>query len=401
MRYFFLLLSFLLTIACLPVDGQTIQQVGFYPVNGIHSMSSKTNLMVLGSGELVDISVPTSPTLVGSVSFPGFASSTHVSGNYAYFGMGMVGKLSIANISNPSFPLQVGSRVFPTINGGIFGIAKDNNMLYLAAGTAGFFSVDVSNVSFPVVLDSIVIPWGQSRDVAVHSGYAFVAHYDGLKVVDISNPSNLNVVASIGSGYNSIDIDIANDRVFLGKTGGGVDVIDVSTPNQPSPLFAIPNSSGTTWDIKYRNGFLYLATDISGLFIYEITGNSAVQSDHFPNTSNGQSFGVSIQDNLVLLSGLINGVAVLSYDSLGIVGVPDGYGMDEITIFPNPASDYIEFKTKDILFTEIEILDAVGKLVHKESYTKNFIDISSLPKGTYIISLRDEERSWRRKLNKL
>jgi len=397
-----LVITLLLIISYTIVNGQTIQQIGYYNVNGTFSMSSKTNFMILGNGDVINISNPSSPYLTGSISLSGFSTSVLVSGNYSYFGLGMTGKLIIADISNPSFPFQVGFRIFPSITGGIFGLAKSSNVLYLAAGGDGVYCVDISNSANPIVIDSIAIPNGQARDITTQANFAYVAHDDGLKIIDISNPANINIIATIGSGYNSIDIDTTNNLVFLGKNSGGIDVFNIANSYSPIPVFAIPNSSGTGWDVKYRSNLVYLATNSSGLFIYKIVGSLGVQMANFPNTSNGQSFAVSLQDSLILLSGLINGVAILKYDSLGVTGIIDEKYFDQITISPNPATNYFEFNLNNLNINEIEIINSIGESVYKENYivTKKIIDISNLPKGHYIINFKNKKRSWNKKLIK-
>lgn len=402
MRKISLILSLTLSISYSIVNSQTIQQIGYYNVNGIMSMSSKTNFIILGNGSVINISNPSSPNLFGSVSLPGFSTSVFVSGNYSYFGAGMTGRLIIADISNPGFPLKIGSRIFSSITGGIFGISKSNNRLCLAAGGDGVFTVDVSYPTNPIVLDSIAILNGQARDIVTHANFAFVAHTDGLKVINISNPTNINIISTIGSGYYSIDIDTTKNLVFLGKGSGGIDVFNIANPYLPIPAFAIPNSSDIGWDVKYRNNLVYLATNNGGLFIYKIIGNLAVQMANFTNTFNGQSFAVSLQDSLILLSGLINGVAILKYDSLGVAGIADEKDFDQITISPNPATHYFEFNVKNASISEIEIINSIGESVYKENCTntKNRIDISNLRKGNYIISFKDKKRRWNKKLIK-
>jgi len=384
-------------------ESQIIQQIGYYSVNGVMALSSEPNYLILGNGSFVDISNPTSPSLTGMVSLNGFSTAVLIDGNYAFYGTGMTGKLIIADISNPGFPLQIASRFFPTINGGIFGMAKKNNILFLAAGGEGVFSVDISNPSNPLVLDSIAIPDGQARDIITLGNYAYVAHNNGLKVIDISNPAKMSLISSIGSEYNSIALDAANDLIFLGKNySGGIDAFNLSNPTAPSPTFSIPNSGSFVWDLKCRNNLLYLATDIAGLYLYSYNKTSAIEKAHFPNTGNGQSFAVSLQDSLILLSGLINGVAILKYDSLGVEGIYEKNDDDQITISPNPAKSYFDYYLNNITVSEIDIMNCNGISIIKQSCTnrQKRIDISHLPKGLYLVSFKNKQKSWQKKLIK-
>jgi hypothetical protein len=384
-------ISLLLVFSFTAVEGQNLQQLGYYNVNGIHAMSSKANYIILGNGSIVDISDPASPTLKGSLSLSAFSTSVLVSENYAYFGTGMDVNLIIADIADEAFPLKKSTINFPNSGGGIFGLAKSNNTLFLAMGSEGVYSVDITNKANPIVLDSIIIPNGQARDIAVKDNYVYVAHVDGLKVIDITNPSNINVISTIGSGYYSIDIDLINNKAFLGKSSGGVDVFNISNPSAPSPAFAVPNGSGSAWDVKYSNNLLFVATNSSGLFVYKITGNSATETSHFPNTGNGQSFSVALQDSLILLSGLINGVAILHSDSLYIMGVENDIISDQLIIFPNPAGDHIKFSNNILPGDEIEILNTEGRSFLKVQYHQptNRIDISGLPAGAYIVQFKN------------
>jgi hypothetical protein len=364
--------------------GQTINQVGFYNVNGIHALSSKSNVVILGNGDFVSIANPSKPKIIGNISISGFSTSVLADENYAYFGTGMNVNLIIADISNPGFPFKIRTLSFPETGGGIFGLAKSVNFLYLAMGSDGIYSVDISNKTAPVVLNKLVIENGQARDVVVQAHYAFIAHGDGLKIIDIANPSNMQLIKSTGSGYNSIDID--GELVFLGKSSGGIDVFNISDPTNPLPVFNIPNSGGTAWDVKYHKNHVYLATDSKGLFIYKIEANSGIEMTNFHNAENGQSFGVCFQDSLVLLSGLINGVAILKYDSTGTVGNKVISTINQINFFPNPASDYILIKHDNLAIDRIKIYDINGKLIMQlvPNSSNERIDISSLPKGQYV-----------------
>lgn len=64
----------------------------------------------------------------------------------------------------------------------------------------------------------------------------------------------------------------------------------------------------------------------------------------------------------------------------------DETNLDNITIYPNPSSDFIYVKNN--IGLEAAVFDITGKLVMKEYFTTK-LDISSLEKGTYIINLTD------------
>ena len=57
-----------------------------------------------------------------------------------------------------------------------------------------------------------------------------------------------------------------------------------------------------------------------------------------------------------------------------------------ITIYPNPSSDFINIKSNMVL--EVSVFDVTGKLIMSEYFTTK-LDISQLEKGTYILNLSD------------
>lgn len=379
---------------------QIITQVGYYSKNGVLGVTSKNQHMILSNGEIVDNSTPSSPILVGQYSFPGGGHSVLEDGDYAYYGTGMFNSLHIANISNLSFPIHEGSLSF---NSGSGSLEMDiaGNILYMARGTSGILaSIDVTNKSTPTLRDELSIPGGQCRDIKIHNNYGYAAHYGGLKIIDISNPSDLKVLTTIGNGYNSVDA--YGNQVFMGKSSGGIDVFDITSPTNPTPLFSIPNAGMTAHDLVYHDNHLYLATDIAGLFIYELNSNSAMLKVHFPNTGNGQSFGVAIQDNFVLLSGLVNGVATLECEgaTTSIPVIQD----DEVDIrlFPNPATQSISINSK-LLIKSIQFFDTNGRLVKQLDSAEllDQIDISDLVAGKYIVQIETDEQTVFKELLKL
>lgn len=390
--FIFPLLSFTITF------GQNISQIGYYYKNAVFDVDSKLQYMVLSNGDIVDNSIPSSPVLVGQYGVSnGF--SVLVDGNYGYFGTGMANKLHIANLSNVSFPIHESTLSFNE-GSGIIGMDVSGNILYLARGTNGILcSVDVSNKSVPMVKDELFIPGGQCRDIVIHNNYGFAAHYDGLKVIDISDPSDLKVAASIGNIYNSVVAD--GNLAFLGKLQGGVDVFDVSTPTSPIPLYSILGSGGSVHELKYHDNRLLLATDTGGLYIYKADSISATLEVQFPNTGNGQSHSIAVQDNLLLLSGAVNGVAILEFEgTTGIPAIADS--SYEIGLFPNPATNSISLHS-NYNITNIQFLDTFGRIVKQiNSYkSSDQIDVSELAIGTYYLKIETEDKTFVKELIKV
>jgi uncharacterized delta-60 repeat protein len=62
--------------------------------------------------------------------------------------------------------------------------------------------------------------------------------------------------------------------------------------------------------------------------------------------------------------------------------------VDNINIYPNPASDIIYIDTDKITIVgNVQIADLNGKVLYDKPYSNNCINVSFLPKGTYILSV--------------
>ncbi|RLD24600.1 MAG: hypothetical protein DRI54_05945 [Bacteroidetes bacterium] len=387
------IVAFCILLVSIPAIGQVINQIGYYNVNGVTGLAAQDNYMFLSDGKILDNSIPSSPQLVSQFSFNGDGINVIIDDEFAYFGTGMTNEFYIADISNINFPLQFGYLEF-TEGNGVFGMDVIENTLMAALGMDGtIVSIDIMDKTNPEILDILNIPGGQCRDVVINGNLAYAAHATGLKVIDITIPSDLQVINSIGGGYNSIDM--GDGKVFLGKSSGGIDVFDIDEPENPTPAFAITNTGGTAWDIKYSEQHIYLATNSDGLFIYKEEDNIGIFKANFPNEGNGQSFSVALQDSFILLSGLVNGVAILQYDSTGIVGINEISNDQGFKIYPNPAQNEIFISSdNELQISEINIYNQLGQnVIHQPACRQagnryeGSIDVSSLMPGIYFVEV--------------
>lgn len=103
--------------------------------------------------------------------------------------------------------------------------------------------------------------------------------------------------------------------------------------------------------------------------------------------------GVMFEDKLVgdswfnygIVGGIINGV---SFGNLQPVSIDESFNTENaITIFPNPAYNLIQFQIDANSYTQYFIYDITGKCHITNQTVSGKIDISGLPKGTYILNL--------------
>ncbi|WP_159036940.1 DUF4347 domain-containing protein [Microcystis sp. MC19] len=216
--------------------------------------------------QIIDISNPTNPTLKGSYdddSDPAFG--LQVVGNYAYLADGESG-LKIIDISNPTNPILKGS--YDTSYA--FGVQIVGNYAYVADDMAGLKIIDISNPTNPILKGNYYSS-GQAANVQVIGNYAYLAAHSGgwggygLQIIDISNPTNPTIKGNYKNFYSPLsyayivrDVQVVGNYAYAAGSNspgaGGLQIIDVSDFNNPSPLPSVTlavspssvNEDGTT-----------------------------------------------------------------------------------------------------------------------------------------------------------
>lgn len=70
----------------------------------------------------------------------------------------------------------------------------------------------------------------------------------------------------------------------------------------------------------------------------------------------------------------------------------------KVSIYPNPANDIIYLDTDNSQVQNVSIYDCTGKLILNKSIDNNFVNISGLEKGIYILNLRGNEGDYTTKV---
>ncbi len=383
-----------LIISISNISGQVIKQLGYFPGGG-PKISSMSGFLVSATGHIVDVSNPKFPELTGQI-YIDMPHNVTLSDSLAFFGTEMISEMTIANISDVYSPQKLSTLKFPDAHS-VYDIEKKGNILYLSMPTEDTRSVDITDLKFPKVIDTLVNI--STIDMAIKGNFAFGTYVDGLKVIDISNPSKMKFVMAAGSSdYRCICL--SDSLAFLGKHSGGVDVYNISDPVNTSYAFSIETpGTNTVWDLIYRDKLLYLATNSRGLCIYQVNNNEGIELASFKNENAGQSFGVSVQDSLIFLSER-KGIAILQFDrnanpDTTHTQIKNSFSTNKpIIIFPNPAKDYITVSSDNLIISEIGIIDKSGrriKNINKFDIMER-INISDLKNGHYIIRIKTKNK---------
>ena len=168
-------------------------------ISGNHAYVTGDDSLTGHSLQVVDISDPAQPGIVGAVAIPGNVYGVAISGNYAYVTSGYGGALQVVDISDPAQPGIVGAVAIPEL-GTVWDMAITGNYAYLAGSGVGLQVVDISVPAQPSLVGAMSIEVHVGA-AAIAGNYAYMTGYDSLYVADFSNPAqpvNISIVGNVG-----------------------------------------------------------------------------------------------------------------------------------------------------------------------------------------------------------
>jgi len=204
--------------------------------------------------KVVDVSVPSDPNPRGSLN--GIMGAAAMAGQYAYVDNTIGGNpahddLIVVNLSVPSSPTIVGRITLPAAAGTIKVVGT---LAYLATGAAGLQVVDVSSPTAPRIVGAVDTPGSASR-LAVANGYAYVADSTAVVSINISTPTSPRIVGSLATSASNVAV--AGSRLYV-LGGTQFQIIDVTNPAVPTLLSASYGHEAQSLDIL--GNYVLLAT---------------------------------------------------------------------------------------------------------------------------------------------
>jgi hypothetical protein len=236
-------------------------------------------LAVVSGGTLglkvMDVSDPMSPKTLSGLS--GVMGAVAMAGQYAYVDNQIPGNpthddLIVVNLAVPSAPSIVGRITLPAAAGGIKVVGT---YAYLAAGAYGLQVVDVSTPSSPRIVGSVDTP-GSALRLGVANGYAYVADSTAVVSIDVHTPSSPAVIGSLAT--SATNVAVAGNRLYV-LSGQQFLIIDVTSPARPAQLSASNYLGAQAIDATTSMAFLGAPYDSSqnkgGLYVENISSPTA------------------------------------------------------------------------------------------------------------------------------
>jgi hypothetical protein len=265
--------------------------------------------------EIVNVSNMTQPVYLGSyantngIVLGGRHVHLTVRNNYAFLALSSNG-LQIIDISNPASPFLVGG-YYPSSE--VADVALQGNLAFLSLFTGGKLAVlNISNPASPVEMNVYVSATpGSSLSLWIQNNLAFMArYYDGFIVFNITDPLNIRDVSAYNTPGVTRQMTVQGDIGIVADSDGGpstagVLIFDVS--NASAPRLISRYGSRSPFQTVFNEGMLYIA-DSDTLQILDLrkaslvgTPSSTLENSIAPLTVNARNVsGVGAQDDFVL-----------------------------------------------------------------------------------------------------
>lgn len=209
---------------------------------------------------LFDINDPFSPSLFSFTPTAPFGSSGTVTFHDGLLFWSWqddeftIGDMYILDVSNPSSPVQLGS-----ISAAYFSSEPQfkDNIMFLSSDQ-GVRAIDISDVTSPTEVDSKLLP-GTRQELALSGGLLYRVSNLGLTVIDVTDPTDLNVIDNLegfsdAKGITSFDskLWIVGDSGLSVVAAGDIDgdgTTDLCDPCEGDQLTGDTDADGICDDI--------------------------------------------------------------------------------------------------------------------------------------------------------
>jgi hypothetical protein len=223
--------------------------------------------------QAIDITNPTTPTVLGTLAFGGTNGPRYIDilgDQYAlaiFAGGAYMGLLKIIDISNPASMTIIGS--VSDGNGASF---LDNQVVADVNGTYAYIVnpgnqtlkiADISTKSSPVMVGSGITCDAQWA-VAVNGNYAYVTTTSGVQIVDCTVKTALVNKGTYNCGSQPLWITVLGNYVYTSCNGGQFNIANVTDPNNPVVVTIQPSASVLTGHVINQNGrYAYLCYSLA------------------------------------------------------------------------------------------------------------------------------------------
>ena len=315
---------------------------------------SDTMAFILGQTDIhvVNVTHSSNPVYVGSLGF-GKASDIIISNNLAY--IAGYYNFQILDISDIQSPQLLGS-----LYGQLDGICLKDTLIYGVHSSSpnNLRIIDVADQQNPILLSNFDLPIGSSADIAFSNFYVYIVnsnHFWSINVVDPANPVMTDTL--IVEDYTR-KIYIQEDKAIINHSRSGIKVIDISDPSNLTAL-GYYDTPGISEQVVVSDNIAYVADSYSGLQIIDITDNDIPYLVSSFQTSSWAR-GMDVYDDFLYLADGSAGLDVIDISNVFDPVLTGTYfhgigSSDNVSILNNKLCFSRDYMKSELLFIDITI----------------------------------------------
>jgi hypothetical protein len=230
----------------------------FFQANGIAIAGDTAYIADVRGLKLVDIQNPLSAHVTAFVGTPGYAEGVAVQGSYVYIADRSEG-MRIIDVLGPGSPVEVGG--FKDGYENVRSVDATGSYAYLA-DWQGMVTVNISDPHNPRQ-EGLFATSANAMDVVVEGMYAYIAqdaavtNEGGMHVVNVSDPANPVEAGFYEAldGRQAVQVVVRDDLAYL--VSSVVEIIDISEPTDPqlvgtyTPPYGIPANLALEGDYAF------------------------------------------------------------------------------------------------------------------------------------------------------
>jgi hypothetical protein len=410
-------------------------------------------LLCIGDGEqynpalrIVDIANPSTPTEVGSCGVKGFFDRMAIRDTYGYVAGGCRA-LRVLDLTDPAHLVEIGQS---QAGCGSSDVAVRGNQAYLAAGSMGLLAYDIQDPAHPESLatlsgnidyiqrvvmvgdygyvldgghglltfavDAQGVPvyvdttHGSTGCFAAANGYLYLGANRSFWIYSLADPAAPQRIGScelpfLNLGVGVVDIAILDDYAYIAYAYGGLRIVDVSNPSQPTEVGSNP---APTWAVA-ASGNILAVRETDAICLLDATDRlHPVQVGY--HTTDMYARGQLLTCGQYLLNGFGSRLQVYRCDALDSEPQQRNDAVSRFALhncYPNPfnSATHVEFTLPSTQRVSLRLYDVLGREVAEvmnEIRTAGrhemTFDASGLPSGVYLCRLEAGDMMQTRKM---
>lgn len=233
------------------------------PIEDIDISGTRAYVATSTALQIVDLTDPSMPQVLGSHVTPGLKTAVEVAGPWAllarYQALGGGWYLDTIDVSDPASPSVAGTVPL----GSLADLAADGTWAYTPGGFTGALRViDFADPHAPVVATTIPLP-RTTFHVAVSGSRACLTGSDALYVVDISDPGAPTYLGETGLPGPPRQLVLTGTTAYVADASWGVQVVDISVV--PPVVVGTYDAEGEAVAIAESDGWIQVADRSTGL----------------------------------------------------------------------------------------------------------------------------------------